>query len=472
MTGVQTCALPISTTSLNVSNGIKLNAFIDTDGNGVQNNNEPNFVYGDFHYEINSNGTIHNVSTSNGMLTLYESNPFTSYNLSYTINSSFSSQYTVSPSTYSNVTVAVNSGITTYNFPVTQVPFNDLSVSVFPNGAPPRPGFVYQNYIVYTNYGNQTIISGTLTFNNASNVNIINVSESGSVLTASGFTYNFTNLAPGETRYILVTMQVPTIPTVSLGQLLTNTVAITIPSADINTINNSSSITQVIVGSYDPNEKSESHGGKILHSTFTSNDYLTYTIQFENTGTADAVNIRVNDVLDAKLDEATIRMISASNPYVLDRVNNVLNWKFNGINLPPSNGSATIGHSSITFQIKPKPGYAIGDIIPNFASIYFDFNPAIVTETCNTEFVAALSNENFAFTNFNFYPNPVKDNLKISNNSIIDSIEIVSLLGQKIISKNVNALETEINLSELSSGIYFVKVGSLGLEKSFKIIKK
>uniref|UniRef100_UPI00375259D5 T9SS type A sorting domain-containing protein n=1 Tax=Flavobacterium sp. TaxID=239 RepID=UPI00375259D5 len=79
---------------------------------------------------------------------------------------------------------------------------------------------------------------------------------------------------------------------------------------------------------------------------------------------------------------------------------------------------------------------------------------------------------NFAFTNFNFYPNPVKDNLKISNNSVIDSVEILSLLGQKMIAKNVNALDTELNLSELAGGIYFVKVSSLGLEKVFKIVKE
>jgi hypothetical protein len=44
-------------------------------------------------------------------------------------------------------------------------------------------------------------------------------------------------------------------------------------------------------------------------------------------------------------------------------------------------------------------------------------------------------------------------------------------MGQSMISKKVNALQAEINLSELSNGVYFVKVTSEGQEKMVKIIK-
>ena len=83
-----------------------------------------------------------------------------------------------------------------------------------------------------------------------------------------------------------------------------------------------------------------------------------------------------------------------------------------------------------------------------------------------------LSNSNFAFSNFNYYPNPVKNSLTISNASTIDSIEITSILGQTMLSKKVNELQTEINLGLLSNGIYFVKVTSEGQEKTVKIIKE
>ena len=460
-----------NTVNLNLSNGIKLNAFFDTNGNGIQNVGELNVttIQGNFYYQINT-GVIHTLTSPNGMVTLYEGNPSSNYTIGFTINPSYTLQYTVSPSSYTNIFVPNGSGITTYNFPITQIPYTDLAVYLPAYGGP-RPGFFYNNRITYKNIGNQTISAGTITFN-VNNVVTISNYPSGAIPNATGFTFNFTNLLPNEIRYIYPAFQVPTIPTVSLGQLLTNSVSITIPAGDINTANNTATLTQDIRSSYDPNDKQESHGGRILHSAFSANDYLNYTIQFENTGNADAINVRVNDVLDAKLDEASIRMVDASHNYVLNRVGSTLNWKFDGINLPPSNGSATVGHGYITFQIKPKPGYAVGDMIPNFANIYFDFNPAIVTNTFTTEFVATLGNESFAFNNFNYFPNPVKNTLSISNDSTISKIEITSILGQTMLSKKVNELQTEIDLSSLSNGIYFVKATSEGQEKTVKIIKE
>ena len=84
----------------------------------------------------------------------------------------------------------------------------------------------------------------------------------------------------------------------------------------------------------------------------------------------------------------------------------------------------------------------------------------------------AMSTSNFAFSNFNYYPNPVKNSVTISNASIIDEIEITSILGQRMITKKVNDLQTEVNLSELSNGVYFVKVKSDTQEKTVKIIKE
>ncbi|WP_298391663.1 T9SS type A sorting domain-containing protein [Flavobacterium sp.] len=463
--GVQNCLDGINTT-LNQSNGIKLQAFIDSNSNGIKDASEVFFNGGNFNYSINGGATT-NLYSNTGINYLYESNSTTSYNLSYTTPHS---GY-VCTTTYTNITVPNGSGITTYNFPITIVPYTDVLVNLNPNGAPPRPGFTYNNLIYIKNNGVQTITSGTLTFTKNNVVSIVSI-PAGSIANPNGFTLNYSNLLPNETRSYVVTMQVPTIPTVALGQQLTNTAFVTIPANDVAPSNNTASITQTIVGSYDPNDKQETHGGKILHSTFTSNDYLTYTIRFENTGTAEAINIRVNDILDSKLNPNTIKMIAASHPYVLQRTGTELNWKFDGINLLPSVPNTQIGQGYITFQIKPTAGYAIGDIIPNFASIYFDFNPAIVTDVCTTEFVASLSNLNFAFIDLNYYPNPVKNSLSISNASLIEEIEITTLIGQKIITQKINKLQTELNLSNLSNGIYFVKVISEGQEKILKIIKE
>ncbi|WP_333876631.1 T9SS type A sorting domain-containing protein [Flavobacterium sp.] len=453
--------------------GLRLNAFLDTNNNGTQDSGEQNFPLGQFTYEINSNGNVHNVVSPTGVYNIYDTNASNSYQLSYTIDPNYASSYAVSTASYSNVHVVVGAGMQTYNFPVTVTQnYNDLAVAIVPINAP-RPGFTYQNKVVYTNLGNQTIASGTVSFTKDPVVTITNNTQSGTTPTANGFTYNFANLLPFETREMTVTMQVPVIPTVSIGQLLTHSATIVPLVGDVVPTNNAASNSQIIIGAYDPNDKMEAHGERILHSSFTSNDFLTYTIRFENTGTANAIDVRVNDVLSADLDESTIRMVSASHPYVMDRVGNNVNWIFENIQLPPSVANTNIGKGYITFQIKPRAGYAVGDIIPNTASIYFDFNPPIITNTFNTEFVQQLGVDEFESADFVFYPNPVSDivTITVKNNSAISSVTVYDVLGKMILSqKPTAALPTQtIDFSAVSKGIYLLEVTT---ESGLKAVKK
>jgi uncharacterized repeat protein (TIGR01451 family) len=458
-----------SNTPLNTSNGIKLNAFIDTNNNGIQDSNEPNYNQGTFSYAINS-GALHHINTNNGVHYLYETNPANVYDLHYSIDNNYcGTQYLIAQPNYSNVTVADGSGVTTYNFAITPVSCQDLSVQLY-NNLSPRPGFVYSNTLVIKNEGNQTA-SGNVSFHADSTLSLISNSVN-ATQAANGFTYNVTNMTPGESRYITILMQVPTIPTVSLGQTLTNTA--TIANTDANAANNSASLTSVIVGSYDPNEKTEAHGGKIVHSGFTADDYLTYTIRFENTGTAEAINIRVDDVLDNKLNESSIKMIRASHNYTLDRIGNHLTWRFDGVNLPPSvTGDEVTGHGYVVFQVKPKTGFALGDVIPNSANIYFDFNPAIVTNTCTTEFVPFLGVDAFANGSLEYYPNPTTSTVNFSmKNAVINNIEITDILGKTLLVKAVQNTNASVDLSGLKKGVYFVKLSSGSQEKTVKLIRQ
>lgn len=470
--GVQSVSTTVNNT-LGISSGIKLNAFFDTNGNGVQNVGEANLNIGQFKYEINS-GSSHYVTSSSGTHYLYESNPSTTYALSYILDPAFTTYYTLSTASYPSVTVALGSGITTYNFPiVASTLFNDLSVNIIPSWwNAPRPGFTYNNTIKYTNHSNQTIPAGTLSFNCDSAVSILSTSPTATTLTSNNFTYDFVNLLPFESRYINVAMQVPVIPTVSLGQLLTNTVSIIPNAGDTTPLNNASSMTQTIVGAYDPNDKMESHGEEILHSGFSSNDYLTYTIRFENTGTANAVNVRINDILDAQLDETSIKVIDASHSYFLDRVGTNLNFRFDAIDLPPSVADTSIGKGYVVFQVKPKAGYAIGDVIPNTANIYFDFNPAIVTNTFLTEFVSVLKVDSFLNNQTIIYPNPTSNVLNIESKTNISNIEIIDINGRSLLSKPLDSNSTSINVESLSKGVYFVKVSNEKGNFVQKFIKK
>ena len=454
--------------------GLRLNAFLDMNSNGTQDTGEQNFPLGQFHYEMNQNGNPHHLIAPSGVYNIYDINPANSYNLSYTINSNYTANYSVNPASYSNVNVVVGSGMQVYNFPVRVTNnYADVATILVPTRQP-RPGFTYTNRIIYTNLGTQTVASGTLSFTKDARVTITANSQTGTVTTPTGFTYNFTNLLPFEIRTINVTMQVPTIPTVALGNLLTNSVSITPLTGDVVPANNAASISQTVIGSYDPNDKMEARGEQILHSSFTANDFLTYTIRFENTGTASAINVRVNDVLDSKLDETSIKMESASHSYVMDRIGNNINWRFDDIELPATITNPIASNGYIQFKIKPKPGYAIGDIIPNTAAIYFDFNPPIITNTFQTRFVTVLALDEFENGSFVFYPNPASDfvtiTLKDSTNSL-SILTVYDVMGKMILQKKTIGTITSytIDLSSVNPGIYFIEVQT---ENNTKVVKK
>ncbi len=453
--------------------GLGLIAFLDANSNGTKDAGEQNFPLGQFHYEKNNDGTVHHITAPTGIYNLYDTNNTNTYDVSYSVETAYAAMYNVAPSSYSNVSVVLGSGLSNYYFPVTLVqPYNDLAITIVPLNAP-RPGFTYQNKIIYTNFGSQNVPSGAVTFTNDTNVTITSNTQTGTTPTANGFTYNFTNLAPFEVRTMTVTMQVPTIPTINAGQFLTNTASIVPLTGDIVPENNTSTSSEMVINAYDPNDKMESHGDRILHSTFTSNDYLYYTIRFENTGNASAINVRINDVLDSQLDETTLRMISASHNYNLDRVGNVLNWTFDNIQLPVSVPNTNIGKGYITFKIKPNPGYAVGDVITNAASIYFDFNPAIVTNVFSTQFVANLGTSQFENSDFILYPNPTSDLVTVSlanTQNTIASIIVYDVLGKTILAEKVSDVTTQtIDVSSLNTGMYFIEVTT---SASVKVLKK
>lgn len=453
---------------LNIPDGFKFNAFIDVNGNGTQENNEEDFTLGYFQYTINDGETVHTLYGNDPIV--YESGPFMSYDVNFVIYPEYASYYNLVTASYMDVSIVGNPGVTTYNFPVTAIPYQDVAVHMY-NGTTATPGFPYVNYITYTNNGNQTIPAGTVTL--FTDVDFPITSSETITANAEGFTFNFTNLLPFESRTMTFSMQVPTIPTVSLGDIVGNVASISSVEGDVVPENNFSVVNTTIVGSYDPNDKAESNNGKVLHDFFTQNDYLNYTIRFENTGTANAFTVKVTDVLEGKLDETSIRMIGASHEYTLERIGSELTWTFNNIQLPPSIINTQTGHGYIAFKVKPKPGYLVGDVIENTASIYFDFNPAIITNTVNTEFVSFLNIDDFVSNELKVYPNPVKNLMNVvSNKSTVESIMVYDLLGKTILSKTVNGTSTMVDFSGLSNGIYLVRVATAQGEKMFKIVKE
>jgi uncharacterized repeat protein (TIGR01451 family) len=451
---------------------INMVSFLDSNNNGTKDTGEPNFTLGSFVHELNNNGNPMQLFSPFGNSYLFPVNYSDTHDLSYQIDSNYASFYTTS-ATYNDFLIAQNSGITTYYFPIINtVPYSDVAISISPN-TNAVPGFMQTNTITYTNSGT-TSANGTITLNHSSNITIDSISETGTIATSTGFTFDYINLQPLETRTIDVVYDIPTIPTVSLGDMVTSDISITSTSTEVNLNNNIFQLNEIIVGSYDPNDIMESHGELIEISEFDSTDYLYYTIRFQNTGTANANKIRIKDVLPAGLNKESIVMVNASHNYTLTRSNNQLEWFFNNIFLVPQIVSDELSQGFVTFKIKPTAGFTTGTVINNSAEIYFDFNPAIITNTFQTQFVNALHVENNILSNFVIYPNPTNNILNIQNkeNSIITKVNVIDLLGKTIFTSKYEISNVTVNLTNLNSGIYFVEIYSNELKTVQKVIKK
>lgn len=103
---------------------------------------------------------------------------------------------------------------------------------------------------------------------------------------------------------------------------------------------------------------------------------------------------------------------------------------------------------------------------------YFDAvdkaeGPAIIEITSDV-----LNVDENQFKSFVVYPNPVKDLLNLSLGEKIFNVEIYNLLGQRMVTKTVDAAQVQMDLSDLSSGSYLVKVVSEKETKTIKVLKQ
>jgi len=379
--------------------------------------------------------------------------------------------FTISPSTV-NV-----------NFPAEASPFiqdfcitpngvhSDLELKILPL-TPARPGFDAKYKIVYKNKGNQ-VENGSINFNFDDSKMDFVLANNNPTQSAGVLTWNYTNLQPFETRTIDVILNINTpmeTDSVNGGDILIYTANISSANTDELPNDNTFELKQTVVNSFDPNDISCLEGASV--STAKIGDYVHYMIRFENTGSANATNIVVKDVVDAaKFDINTIIPINGSHDYYTRINGNKVEFIFENINLPFDN-STNDGY--LAFKIKTKSTLVAGDTFSKNANIYFDYNFPIVTNTANTT-IAALSTQDFEFKNyFKLYPNPVSNTLTIeTKNTIqISSINIYNALGQLVL-VIPNAKETKaVDVSSLSSGNYFIKINSDKGTSNTKFIKQ
>ena len=73
---------------------------------------------------------------------------------------------------------------------------------------------------------------------------------------------------------------------------------------------------------------------------------------------------------------------------------------------------------------------------------------------------------------FSYYPNPVNSNLNLKAQKDIESISVVNMLGQEVLRTSPNTVNSELDMSGLSTGSYFVRVTVEGITETVRVVKQ
>lgn len=378
--------------------------------------------------------------------------------------------------------VTLNGGVplTDINFGLTcgQTDFGIQFINAFSNVFPgvPHGIRVSAGNLDYHSYGTcldsssgqlQLTITGPVTYNGPQNGALI-PSVSGNV-----YTYNIANFDDID-NFNDFKMKLITDTSAQIGDTICVYAVLTSSNADNNLSNNSYQFCYYVGNSYDPNKKEVYP----LNVQPGYQDWFTYTIHFQNTGNAPAMNIRLRDTLDMNLDLETFEVIGYSDTVEIAMDSNALNFYFPNIMLPDSTSDPEGSQGFVQYRIKPKSNLQGGTQIKNTAFIYFDYNSPIVTNTTVNEFLLTTDTDvNKLHHLVRVFPNPGNGKYYVEISKEIKSaekwIEVYNIFGSLILQTRAQSYLNQIDLSQQTNGIYIVKIlCSNGEQVAQRIIKQ
>ena len=263
-------------------------------------------------------------------------------------------------------------------------------------------------------------------------------------------------LAPFEDRWLHVQVQVPANPAL-LGTVHSATANAQSTTFDGIVANNVHSITHTIVASYDPNDKQAvtSSGQNEAVYLIDVDEYIDYTVRFQNTGTDTAFTVVVADTISPLLDMASLQILGTSHAYSAHiATGNVLSFTFANILLPDSNVNEPASHGLIAFRMRPVQGIAIGSTIDNAADIYFDFNDPVHTNTASLDVGITTAMDEVPVSALMLSPVPVNDRLNIgAGGQQLISVAVLSLDGRTVARYGGS---NSLDVSMLAPGVYLL----------------
>ena len=344
----------------------------------------------------------------------------------------------------------------------------------------------YQNTTAHIklNWGNYGPVAAgnyqlTLTFPAGVTVNTSSIQNSGYTISGNTITWNLSNLNTTFSNFDYITFQIPGGLVNGAQHYFTSTIS-PVNSTDCNSQNNAGSLLQILGNSYDPNDKTVqrpdfywttpiSIGTEIIDAALQ--DVLTYTIRFQNTGTAPAQNVYILDTLSSNLDWSTFSLINASHPVqVFHQSNGLVRFEFDQIWLADSTTNEPGSHGDLVYRIAEKSTCLAGCEIENTAYIYFDWNDAIVTNTTYNLNENIMGIYEDGINGWGIYPNPANNYLQIPGLETFN-YEIHDFAGKSILKGEGSANEM-LDITKLMSGAYVITIESENAElKVLRFVK-
>ncbi|MEM7575771.1 MAG: T9SS type A sorting domain-containing protein [Bacteroidota bacterium] len=227
-----------------------------------------------------------------------------------------------------------------------------------------------------------------------------------------------------------------------------------------------------VLGAYDPNAKSASPLGYETAHFIAPNTPIDYTIQFQNVGTAPARTVVVYDRLPQVLDPATIRPGLSSHDYDFELLTDgVVRFTFTNINLPDSVSNPTASQGFVQFHIEQDSDLPSGTTIENEAAIFFDSNPAIITNktlhTIGSDFIrVSVDHTYLPDLSVRAFPNPFSESTTIeveAASGLEDlSFHLLDIYGRELLVDHFTGNHYLLERNDLAAGTYLYQLRSNG----------
>ncbi len=397
----------------------------------------------------------------------------------YTVSETVQAFYPLSGCQMNNIPVTVTAAtgcVHTVDFANILDTLHDVQISVW-DWSHPVPGDAYTQIGILHNGGSVTETVPVASYRADSQIYGATFTPS-TIFGGGGAYYDYSTLtggglatlAPGASQVFYANYNVPTF--VPLGTVLTftDTASYIAPLdswiTDYAPWNNVNEFTTVTRSSHDPNFKEVTPAGYGSEGIITTADSnLEFMIHFQNTGTAQAQNIVIKDTLSANLDLTSLRPIYSTSPCTITQnaTAKVVTFTFHNIDLPVN------ASGMVTYSIKLKPGLPYGSQIKNSASIYFDYNAPVQTNTTlNTigwplNVPTTHASDDF----FNVFPNPTANTFTAAIRADVAGtaqLNVSDITGKLLVSKSVTLAQgmqqVTMDVSNFASGMYLVTVNT------------